>query len=91
MIKQQITDKYLWKKRILLIKKKQNDISNINKKIEANKFSINKFKIKILYFDNNFKSNIILIGLDGLIKLEQQSLDLEKIFKLISTMPMSDF
>lgn len=91
MIKQQITDKYLWKKRILLIKKKQNDISNINKKIEANKFSINKFKIKILYFDNNFKSNIILIGLDGLIKIEQQSLDLEKIFKLISTMPMSDF
>jgi len=32
-----------------------------------------------------------LIGLDGLIKLKSQELDLKKIFTLISSMPMANF
>ena len=42
--------------------------------------------LKVYFQDNEF--NILLIGKDGGIKQEQKTLDLEKIFALIDTMPM---
>ena len=82
--------KYLWKKRLLLIKNDQDNIFKIKQQLIQEKIKLIDWKIKVIFFDDEFKSNIILIGFDGLIKLEKDNLDLNKIIKLISTMPMAN-
>ena len=82
---------YIWKKRLLLIKNNQKNIQEIKKQLDQEIKKIKNWKIEIIFFDDQYKSNIVLIGLDGLIKLEEDNLNLEKIFKLISTMPMANF
>ena len=81
--------KYLWKKRLLLIKNNQENISQIKQQLIQEKKLID-WKIKVIFFDDEYKSNVILIGFDGLIKLEKDNFDLNKIIQLISTMPMSN-
>ena len=82
--------KYLWKKRLLLIKNDQDNIFKIKQQLIQEKIKLKDWKIKVIFFDDEYKSNIILIGFDGLIKLEKDNLDLNKIIKLISTMPMAN-
>ena len=90
-------DQFLWKKRILLIK--ENSFNTVQAKLilEKSKIQIKKNKIEVIYFNSLNKpkeiptANVVLIGLDGLIKLKSQELDLKKIFTLISTMPMANF
>ena len=88
---------FLWKKRILLIE--ENTFSAVQAKsiLEKSRIEIKKSKIEVICFNflNKPKeipaANIVLIGLDGLIKLKSQELDLKKIFTLISSMPMANF
>ena len=82
--------KYLWKKRLLLIKNDQDNIFKIKQQLIQEKIKLIDWKIKVIFFNDEYKSNIILIGFDGLIKLEKDNLDLNKIIKLISTMPMAN-
>ena len=90
-------DQFLWKKRILLIE--ENTFNTVQAKfiLEKSRIEIKKSKIKVICFNflNKPKeipaANIVLIGLDGLIKLKSQELDLKKIFSLISSMPMANF
>ena len=84
-------DNYLWKKRLLLIKKNQKNIIQLKEQLDQEEEKIKSRKIEVIFFDDQYKSNIVLIGLDGLIKLEEDNLNLEKIYKLISTMPMANF
>ena len=87
----------LWKKRILLIE--ENTFNTVQAKsiLEKSRIEIKKSKIEVVCFNflNKPKeipaANIVLIGLDGLIKLKSQELDLKKIFSLISSMPMANF
>ena len=87
----------LWKKRILLIE--ENTFSTVQAKsiLEKSRIEIKKSKIEVICFNSLNKpreiptANVVLIGLDGLIKLKSQELDLKKIFTLISTMPMANF
>ena len=88
---------FLWKKRILLIE--ENTFNTVQTKsiLEKSRIKIKKSKIEVICFNflNKPKeipaANIVLIGLDGLIKLKSQELDLKKIFSLISSMPMANF
>ena len=90
-------DQFLWKKRILLIE--ENTFNTVQAKsiLEKSRIEIKKGKIEVVCFNflNKPKeipaANIVLIGLDGLIKLKSQELDLKKIFSLISSMPMANF
>ena len=82
--------KYLWKKRLLLIKNDQDNIFKIKQQLIQEKIKLIDWKIKVIFFDDEYKSNIILIGFDGLIKLEKDNLNLNRIIKLISTMPMAN-
>ena len=90
-------DQFLWKKRILLIE--ENTFNTVQAKsiLEKSRIEIKKSKIEVVCFNflNKPKeipaANIVLIGLDGLIKLKSQELDLKKIFSLISSMPMANF
>ena len=90
-------DQFLWKKRILLIE--ENTLNTVQAKsiLEKSRIEIKKSKIKVICFNFLNKpneipaANIVLIGLDGLIKLKSQELDLKKIFSLISSMPMANF
>ncbi|AEA81753.1 hypothetical protein SAR11G3_01278 [Candidatus Pelagibacter sp. IMCC9063] len=90
-------DQFLWKKRILLIG--ENTFNTVQAKfiLEKSRIEIKKSKIEVICFNflNKPKeipaANIVLIGLDGLIKLKSQELDLKKIFSLISSMPMANF
>jgi hypothetical protein len=82
--------KYLWKKRLLLIKNDQDNIFEIKQQLIQEKIKLIDWKIKVIFFDDEYKSNVILIGFDGLIKLEKDNFDLNKIIQLISTMPMSN-
>ena len=90
-------DQFLWKKRILLIE--ENTLNTVQAKsiLEKSRIEIKKSKIEVICFNflNKPKeipaANIVLIGLDGLIKLKSQELDLKKIFSLISSMPMANF
>jgi len=90
-------DQFLWKKRILLIE--ENTFNTVQAKsiLEKSRIEIKKSKIEVVCFNflNKPKEipapNIVLIGLDGLIKLKSQELDLKKIFSLISSMPMANF
>ncbi len=84
-------EKYLWKKRLILINKNHSKIKEIKDEIKNNKAKLSSYKIESIFIQNEFKSPITLIGLDGLIKLEEEDLNLNKIFKLISTMPMANF
>lgn len=88
---------FLWKKRVLLLRKKFFNTLKEKFILSKLKAEINNNKIEILYYDlknkpkNIIDSNVILIGLDGLIKYESEKLDLKKIFMLISKMPMSNY
>ena len=82
--------KYLWKKRLLLIKNDQQNISQIKQQLDQERKRVVDCKIEVIFFDNEYKYNVVLIGFDGLRKLEEDKLDLNKIFKLISTMPMAN-
>ena len=82
--------KYLWKKRLLLIKNNQENISQIKQQLTQEKKKLIDWKIKVIFFENEYKYNVTLVGFDGLRKLEDDNFDLNKIIKLISTMPMSN-
>ena len=82
--------KYLWKKRLLLIKNNQENISQIKQQLIQEKKKLIDWKIKVIFFEDEYKYNVILVGFDGLRKLEDDNFDLNKIIKLISTMPMSN-
>ena len=82
--------KYLWKKRLLLIKNNQENITQIKQQLIREKKKVIDWKIKVIFFDNEYQHNVILVGFDGLRKLEDNNFDLNKIIKLISTMPMSN-
>jgi len=84
-------DKYLWKKRLILIKENYPEINRIKEELRVNKNKIQSYKIKCIFVKDETNSLITFVGLDGLIKLKDESLDLDKIFKLISTMPMANF
>ena len=84
-------EKYLWKKRLILIKENHPKINKIKEALRVNKNKIQSYKIKCIFVKDETNSPITLVGLDGLIKLEEESLNLNKIFKLISTMPMANF
>ena len=83
--------KYLWKKRLLLIKNNQENISQIKQQLNQEKKKVIDWKIKVIFFDDEYKYNVILVGFDGLRKLEDDNFDLNKIIKLISMMPMSNY
>ncbi len=82
--------KYLWKKRLLLVKNNQENITQIKQQLIQEKKKVINWKLKVIFFDDEYKSNFILIGFDGLIKLEKDNFDLNKIIQLISTMPMAN-
>ena len=87
----------LWKKRILLIE--ENTFNTVQTKsiLEKSRIKIKKSKIEVICFNSLNKpkeipnSNVVLVGLDGMIKYKSQELDLKKIFTLISAMPMANF
>ena len=87
----------LWKKRILLIEESTFNAVQTKSILEKSRIEIKKNKIEVVCFNSLNKpkeiptANVVLIGLDGLIKLKSQELDLKKIFTLISTMPMANF
>lgn len=84
-------DKYLWKKRLIIIKENYPEIDRIKEELKVNEDKIQSYKIKCIFAKDETNSLITFVGLDGLIKLEDESLDLDKIFKLISAMPMANF
>ena len=84
-------EKYLWKKRLILIKDNHPEIIKIKEKLKINKNKIQSYKIKCIFVKDEISCPVTLIGLDGLVKLEEENLDLDKIFKLISAMPMANF
>ena len=87
----------LWKKRILLIEENTFNAVQTKSILEKLRIEIKKNKIEVVCFNPLNKpkeiptANVVLIGLDGLIKLKSQELDLKKIFTLISSMPMANF
>jgi hypothetical protein len=87
----------LWKKRILLIEESTFNAVQTKSILEKSRIEIKKNKIEVVCFNSLNKpkeiptANVVLIGLDGLIKLKSQELDLKKIFTLISSMPMANF
>ena len=83
--------KYLWKKRLLLIKNNQENISQIKQQLAQDIKRVLNWKIEVIFFNDEYKYNVVLIGFDGLKKLEEDKFDLNKIFKLISTMPMANY
>ena len=83
--------KYLWKKRLILIKDNHPEIDRIKEELKINKNKIHSYKIECIFVKIEVSYPITLIGLDGLVKLEEENLDLDRIFKLISTMPMANF
>ena len=74
----------------MLIKNDQENISQIKQQLDQERKGVVDCKIEVIFFDNEYKYNVVLIGFDGLRKLEEDKLDLNKIFKLISTMPMAN-
>jgi len=87
----------LWKKRILLIEENTFNAVQTKSILEKSRIEIKKNKIEVVCFNSLNKpkkiptANVVLIGLDGLIKLKSKELDLKKIFTLISSMPMANF
>ena len=90
-------NKFLWKKRILLISESFFNNTHFKSILTKSNFQIKKNKIIIIYFNSLNKpkeiteSNVVLIGLDGLIKYKSNKFDLKKIISLISKMPMANF
>lgn len=88
---------FLWKKRILLIEENIFSAVQVKSILEKSIIEIKKNKIEVVCFNSLNKpkeipaANVVLIGLDGLIKLKSQELDLKKNFTLISSMPMANF
>ena len=66
-------------------------IIKIKEELKINKNKIQSYKIECIFVKDETSCPVTLIGLDGLIKLEEENLNLNKIFKLISTMPMANF
>ena len=83
--------KFLWKKRLLLIRDNLIELNLIKEELKKNKQQLDKSKIEYFILNQNLTSNITLIGLDGLVKHQSNKLDLKKIFNLISKMPMANF
>jgi hypothetical protein len=83
--------KFLWKKRLLLIRDNLVELNLIKEELKKNKQQLDKNKIEYFILNQNLTSNITLIGLDGLVKHQSNKLDLKKIFNLISKMPMANF
>ena len=83
--------KFLWKKRLLLIRDNLIELNLIKEELKKNKQQLDKNKIEYFILNENLTSNITLIGLDGLVKHQSNKLDLKKIFNLISKMPMANF
>jgi len=83
--------KYLWKKRLILIKDNHPEIDRIKEELKINKNKIQSYKIECIFVKDETSCPVTLVGLDGLVKLEEENLDLDRIFKLISTMPMANF
>ena len=83
--------KFLWKKRLLLIRDNLIELNLIKEELKKNKQQLDKKKIEYFILNQNLTSNITLIGLDGLVKQQSNKLDLKKIFNLISKMPMANF
>lgn len=83
--------KYLWKKRLILIKDNHPEIDRIKEELKINKNKIQSYKIECIFVKGEASFPITLIGLDGLVKLEEKNLDLDRIFKLISAMPLANF
>ena len=87
----------LWKKRILLIEENTFNAVQTKSILEKSRIEIKKNKIEVVCFNSLNKpkeiptANVVLIALDGLIKLKSKELDLKKIFTLISSMPMANF
>ena len=87
----------LWKKRILLIEESTFNTVQTKFILEKSRIEIKKNKIEVICFNSLNKpkeiptANVVLIGLDGLIKLKSQEVDLKKIFTLSSSMPMANF
>ena len=84
-------NKFLWKKRLLLIRDNLIELNLIKEELKKNKQQLDKNKIEYFILNQNLTSNITLIGLDGLVKHQSNKLDLKKIFNLISKMPMANF
>jgi hypothetical protein len=84
-------NKFLWKKRLILIKNNTKNLNCIKEKLNNYKKILIKNKIEYFYCDHSFSKNVVLIGLDGLVKFQSQTLNLKKILKLISQMPMANF
>ena len=83
--------KFLWKKRLLLIRDNLIELNLIKEELKKNKQQLDKKKIEYFILNQNLTSNITLIGLDGIVKHQSNKLDLKKIFNLISKMPMANF
>ena len=83
--------KFLWKKRLLLIRDNLIELNLVKEELKKNKQQLDKNKIEYFILNQNLTSNITLIGLDGLVKHQSNKLDLKKIFNLISKMPMANF
>jgi len=83
--------KFLWKKRLLLIRDNLIELNLIKEELKKNKQQLDENKIEYFILNQNLTSNITLIGLDGLVKHQSNKLDLKKIFNLISKMPMANF
>jgi len=84
-------NKFLWKKRLILIKNNLSNLSHIKEELKKNKNKLIKNKIEYFFLDHKFSSNIALIGLDGQVKYKSNTLNLEKIFNLISQMPLANY
>ena len=85
--------KYKWKYRILLIhidSYKNNEYIKIKQIYQDNIKEFHKRHVKLLTNRNkNNKFNIQIIGFDGKVKQNYKTLNVNKIFKLIDSMPIS--
>ena len=83
--------KFLWKKRLLLIRHNHKNYLQIKNFLKEEEDKIIKNKIEYFFLNHNFSSDIVLIGLDGQTKYESNTFDLKKIFDLISRMPLANY
>lgn len=83
--------KFLWKKRIILIKNNQNNLAYIQRELGKYQKELVKYKIEYFILNHHFSNNIVLIGLDGLVKHQSNKINLKKIFDLISKMPLANY
>jgi len=84
-------NKFLWKKRLILIKNNLSNLSHAEKELKKYKNKLIKNKIEYFFLKHKFSYNVVLIGLDGQVKYKSNTLNLEKIFHLISQMPLANY